>query len=97
MTNGGGITLGWGKLVTLVLVLMIGYGGTIYTAFAQQNQKESMVEIKEQQEKKHDKIDIKFEKMLAQMTTTNKDVMAEISKTNIALAEAVAVFKERTK
>ena len=97
MANEGGLTLGWGKLVTLVLVLVIGYGGTIYTAFAQQGQKESMVEMEKQQEKKHDKIDAKFEKMLEQMTATNKEVLAEISKTNVALASAVGVFKERTK
>jgi hypothetical protein len=67
----GGITFDMKQIIALCLLLASGFSGTIYTAFAQQSNTKEIVEMKIQEEKKHEKIDKKFAEWLAAAAATN--------------------------
>jgi hypothetical protein len=67
----GGITFDLKQIIALCLILAGGFGGNIYTAFAQQSNKDAIVEIKAQREKDHEKYDKKFAEFLAAAAATN--------------------------
>lgn len=80
-----GIRLTWWQTLVICFVLATGFSGVIYTASAQQSQKEDIVEIKETAEKRKDKVDAWFE-----------TVMKGQSETNVELAELVGLLKGMT-
>lgn len=101
----------WLRIIGMFLGMCAILAWYFYDANAEQNKKidikadiEVVKEIKIQQEKEYEKIDYKFEKVVSEMAKKNEkydkkfeQVVSEMAKTNIKLAEAVTLFKERTR
>ena len=94
MASENGLKLAWWKVIAICITI----SGSAYGALVAADNaiKVDIKEIEDQQERKHEKIDEKFEKVLDEMRTTNKEVMGAMAATNLELGKAVSAFEAKT-
>jgi hypothetical protein len=94
MAAENGLKLAWWKVIAICITISGSAYGALVTA--DNAIKVEIKELEHSQEKEHDKIDAKFEMVLEQMRVTNKEIMGQITKTNLELGKAVTLLEERT-